>query len=78
MNNLVDIKPAPNGDGFCLYHKSAPPEWFSQEHHAIAHAQLYFADAIVRVFASDSIIVRTIEPDALKPPPSAPDSEQTS
>src|SRR5688572_3430138 len=35
MIQFVDIKPSPDGEGFCLLAGNAPPAWFALEHHAV-------------------------------------------
>lgn len=57
---FVDIKPSPDGEGFCLIFGSAPPAWFEQEYHAIGYAQVVFPTHAIRVFASQDVIIRII------------------
>jgi hypothetical protein len=60
--NTVDIKPAPDGEGFCLHYGKLPPAWFAHIHHAINYAMEVFPRATIRVFESESIITRVIPP----------------
>jgi hypothetical protein len=62
VHQFADIKPAPDGDGFCLHVGHLPPTWFAQEAQAIAYAQELFPKATIRIFAGGGIIDRTIPP----------------
>ena len=62
MTQVVDIKPAPDGHGFCLFFGNLPPPWFVLDVHAIGYAREVFPSATIRVFACDSVIAYTIPP----------------
>ena len=68
MSEYVDIKPAPQEIGVHLQWDGAPPIWFAEEHHALAYAEVMYPNSIVRIFASEQIIIRTIQPQDVPRP----------
>ena len=62
MKETVEIKPASDGDGFCLHFAEAAPVWFSLEHHAISHAQEMYPWCEIVVFAGKDIIKERYQP----------------
>jgi hypothetical protein len=54
----VEIKPAPDGDGFCLRIKNSDPIWFAHEHQAIGHAQEVFPMCEIVVHYGEGILKR--------------------
>ena len=62
MSSAVEIKPAPDGDGFCLHFGDSPPVWFAQEHHAINYAHDVYPGRPIVVYEGEGIIKRRYEP----------------
>ena len=62
MAQVVEIKPAPDGDGFCLRFKDAAPIWFAHEHQAVNYAQDFYPVYEVIVYAGEGIIARRYAP----------------
>ena len=56
MAPLIEIKPSPDGDGFCLRRGKANPMWFTHEQEAVVYAQEVFPTSEVVVYAGDEAI----------------------
>ena len=59
---VVEIKPAPDGHGFYLYRKDAPPIWFTLDHHALNYALDVYPTCEVAVYAADGCITGRYSP----------------
>jgi hypothetical protein len=59
---VVEIKPAPDGDGFCLHLKGVSPIWFAFEHQAVNYAQDVYSTYEIVVYAGEGVIARKYPP----------------
>jgi hypothetical protein len=62
MSPVVEIKPAPDGDGFCLHLGKASPIWFATEHAAVGYARDVSPGSEIIVFEGEGIIRRRYPP----------------
>ena len=62
MSFLVEIKPSPDRDGFCLRMGTTGPVWFAFEHLAVAYAQEAFPTREIVVYEGEDVIKRRYAP----------------
>jgi hypothetical protein len=60
--DVVAIKPAPDGDGVCLFFREEKPVWFAHEHHAVNYAETVYPTFPILIFESRDVVGRRIEP----------------